>query len=255
MDFCCGRKRFFMNTPYGLKIVDSCRTCDVKINHLFCNLPEAAVNDLEKISNFAAYPKGSILFVEGQIANGVYVICQGKAKLTTSSAGGKTFIMRIAEPGHVLGLSSVVSGRPYDAGVEIMEPSQVNHFFRPDFLRFVAKHGEVALRVAQLLSNNYHQACEDIRSLSLSVNAEEKLARLMLDWANNNSEKQDKKSGKPIKIKMNMTHEEIAQLIGSSRETVTRMMSKFKRKKLIEIHGVTLTLRDPAALARMVDSN
>lgn len=244
-----------MKTPYGLNVIDNCLVCEVRDKFLFCDISDPALKDLEKIRTTASYPKGAVLFVEGQEADGIYILCQGKAKLSTSSASGKTFIMRVAEPGDVLGLSSAVSGRQYDATAEVMEPSQVNHFFRPDFLRLAAKHGEVALRVAQVLSNNYHQACEEIRSLSLSENAAVKLARLMLDWAQNNGKLMAMDPKNTRNIRMTYTHDEIAQLIGTSRETVTRMISIFKRKKLIEIKGSILTLCDHAAIVRMVESN
>jgi CRP/FNR family cyclic AMP-dependent transcriptional regulator len=242
-----------LKSPYGLDILENCLSCNLKDEYLFCNLPKPALEMMESIRSTASYPKGAVLFVEGQDASGVYVLCQGRAKLSTSSAGGKTFILRISKPGDVLGLSSTVSGRPYDATAEIIEPSQVNHISRPDFLRFIAKHGDVALRVAQQLSNNYHQACEEVRSLSLSQNAAEKLARLLLDWSTGKGEHTIHKEGNSVKMRMTLTHEEIAQLIGSSRETVTRMMGSFKKKKLIEVKGSTLIVRDRLLLERMVD--
>lgn len=242
-----------MKSPYGLDIIENCLSCNLKDHYLFCNLPKPASEMMESICSTAFYPKDAVLFVEGQNAGGVFILCQGRAKLSTSSAGGKTFILRIATAGDVLGLSSTVSGRPYDVTAEIIEPSQVNHISRPDFLRFISNNGDVALRVAQQLSNNYHQACVEIRSLSLSQNAAEKLARLLLEWSAGKGEHTIQKEGNSVKLRMTLTHEEIAQLIGTSRETVTRMMSSLKKKKLIEVNGSTLVVRDRMLLEQMVD--
>jgi CRP/FNR family transcriptional regulator, cyclic AMP receptor protein len=240
-----------MQSPFHLEVVDNCKECSMREHYLFCNLPAAALQGLNEIKTTATYPKGTMLFMEGQDSRGVYILCHGKAKLSTSSSEGKTVILRIAEPGEVLGLSAAMSGRPYELTAELLEPTQANFIPRTEFLRFLGKHGEAAVRVAQHLSNNYHAACTEIRSLGLSQSASEKLARLLLDWSEQHGEAD---SSKPVRVQVTLTHEEIAQLIGASRETVTRMFSDFKKKKLIEVKGATLVIRDKTALTKMVHS-
>jgi CRP/FNR family transcriptional regulator len=186
------------------------------------------------------------LYVEGQNPRGVFILCQGRAKLTASSADGKTLILKIVEPGEVLGLSSTVSGKPYEATVELLEPTQVNFIRRAEFLNFLRKHGDAALRVAQQLSQNYHTAYQEIRTLGLSQSASEKLARLLLEWAASEN------SGRGQKVKVTLTHEEIAQMIGTSRETVTRAFADLKKRKFIEVRGATVTIRDRSALESLV---
>jgi CRP/FNR family transcriptional regulator len=240
-----------MRSPYGLDIIDSCLTCDLREERLFCNLSSDAVKSLESIKSTAAYPKGAVLFVEGQTARGVFVLCNGKAKLTTTSADGKTLILKIADPGEVLGLSATVSGKAYEVTAEVVEPSQANFISREDFLAFLRRHGEAALRVAQQLSSNYHTAYEEIRSLGLSSSASEKLAKLLLEWATQHD------NGKPtpeVRLKMTLTHEEIGQMIGSSRETVTRLFADFKKRQLIQVKGSTLLIRNRGALEKLVNS-
>jgi CRP/FNR family transcriptional regulator len=100
------------------------------------------------------------------------------------------------------------------------------------------------------LSRNYHNAFEQVRSLGLSHTASEKLAKLILEWAAKNG----KEGEKGISLKLTLTHEEIAQMIGASRETVTRMLGDFKNKQLILIKGSTLIIRDKASLVAMVSS-
>ena len=78
-----------MRAPYGLNILDNCLTCPVREEHLFCNLSVQAGQRLNEIKSTAVYPKGAMLFIEGQQPRGVFVLCAGKAKLSTSSREGK----------------------------------------------------------------------------------------------------------------------------------------------------------------------
>src|SRR4051812_36408210 len=172
-----------MRAPYGLNILDNCLTCPVREDHLFCNLSAPAVQKLNDIKSSATYPKSAVLFIEGQLPRGVFVLCTGKVKLSTSSSEGKTIILKIADAGEVLGLSATVSNLPYEVTAEVMEPAQANFIAREDFLRFLKEHGEVALCVAEQLSRNYHTAYEEIRTLGLSTSASEKFAKLLLEWS------------------------------------------------------------------------
>ncbi len=250
-----------VRSPYGLDIIESCLTCKMREEYLFCNLSAPSMKGLETIKSTAAYPKGAILFVEGQNPRGVFVLCHGRAKLSTSSADGKTIILKIAEPGEILGLSATVSGKAYEVTAELMEPSQANFITRQDFLNFLRDNGDAALRVAEQLSKNYHTAYEEIRSLGLSHSASEKLAKLLLEWARDGKNKdgkgKDGKDGKDkgeVRLTVTLTHEEIAQLIGTSRETVTRALADLKKKQLVQVKGSTVVLRNRAALEKLAGS-
>ena len=239
-----------VRSPYGLEIIESCLTCKMREDYLFCNLSAPSTKALEGIKSTAAYPKGALLFVEGQSPRGVFVLCHGRAKLSTSSADGKTIILKIAEPGEVLGLSATVSGKAYEVTAELMEPSQANFIGRQDFLNFLRDHGDASLRVAEQLSQNYHSAYEEIRSLGLSHSASEKLAKLLLDWAKDGS---GEEKGE-VRLTVTLTHEEIAQLIGTSRETVTRALADLRKKQLVSVKGSTVVLRNKSALEKLAGS-
>ena len=172
-----------VRAPYGLNILDNCLTCPVREEHLFCNLSVHAGQRLNEIKSTAVYPKGAMLFIEGQQPRGVFVLCAGKAKLSTSSREGKTIITKISEAGDVLGLNSVVSNRPYEVTAEMMEPGQANFIPRDSLIQFLKDNGEVALRVAEQLSRNYYTAYEEIRTLGLSTSPSEKFAKLLLSWS------------------------------------------------------------------------
>ncbi len=237
-----------MRTPYGLEIIENCLVCPHREERLFCNLPDASVRAMTAITSSAAYPKGATLFVEGQPARGVFILCSGRVKLSTSSADGKTLILRIAEPGEVLGLPATVTGTSYELTADIIEPAQANFIGRTEFLNFLKEHGEAALRVAQQLGETYHSAIAEMRTIGLSHSASEKLARFLLEWTSNSPEEKGQ-----VRIKMTLTHEEIAQMIGSSRETVTRLLADFRRKQILQIVGSTMILRSRADLEAIVN--
>jgi CRP/FNR family cyclic AMP-dependent transcriptional regulator len=124
-----------MRTPYGLTILDDCLTCPVREEQLFCNLPHAAVKELNEIKSTATYPKSAVLFIEGQQPRGVFVLCAGKAKLSTTSSEGKTLITKISQSGDVLGLNAAISNHPYEVTAEMIEPGQANFISRDALMR------------------------------------------------------------------------------------------------------------------------
>jgi CRP/FNR family transcriptional regulator len=207
------------------------------------------VQHLSTITSAASYPKGATLFVEGQAARGVFILCIGRVKLSTSSIDGRTLIVRISEPGEVLGLPATVTGKPYELTADVIEPAQANFISRADFLGFLREHGEVSLRVAQQLGETYHAAVAEMRSIGLSRSAGEKLARFLLEWCDSHG---DGSAG--IRGTLTLTHEEIGQMIGASRETVTRLFADLKKKKVLEVRGSTMVIPDKSALENLLKS-
>ncbi len=237
-----------MPTPYNLDIHNNCRDCDVRGDRLFCNMSDSTVSALDAIKFTAVYPKGSLLFVEGEQPRGVFILCSGRAKLTTSSTEGKVLIVKIAEPGEVLGVSATILGKAYEVSAETIEPAQLNFIKRDDFMKFLNVEPEACMHTAQQLSEKYHSAQREIRSLGLSQTTGEKLAKLLLDWCDRGGET----TPKGVRLKVLLTHEEIAQMIGTTRETVTRILSDLKRRKIIEVKGSTVMVLEKDALKDMV---
>jgi CRP/FNR family transcriptional regulator len=179
------------------------------------------------------------------------VLCTGRAKLSTTSAEGKSIILRIADPGEVLGLTAAVSNTPYEATIETMEPSQANFIAQADFIRFLEEFPDVGLKVAQQLTHNCKCAYSEIRSLGLSNSVPEKIAKLVLSWAQHPVDMTRKKTGE-IPIRVTLTQEEIAQFVGTSRETVSRVLGDFRKKGYLRIKGATWCILDKEALERLV---
>jgi len=237
-----------MPSPYNLDIHNTCSECTVRTQRQFCNMSQSTIASMESIKFTGIYPKGSLLFVEGEQPRGVFILCSGRAKLTTSSSEGKLLIVKIAEPGEVLGASATILGKPYEVSAETLEPSQLNFIKREDFLRLITVNAEACMHTAQQLSEKYHSAQREIRSLGLSQTTGEKLAKLILDWCENDGDE----TPKGIRLKVLLTHEEIAQMIGTTRETVTRLLSDLKRRKIIDVKGSTLLVAERDELAKMV---
>lgn len=231
-------------TPYGLEIIKSCLSCPVREDSLFCQLGPAALAELSAIRQSAVYPKGAVLFMEEQPAHGLFVLCSGKAKLTTSSPQGRSLIVRVAGPGEVLGLSAVMSNATYDVSAETLEPSQTNFLPRDEFLRFLRSYGEVGLRVAKHLSTELHSAYRQLARIALTPTAPAKLASLLLDFTSSDA----RPRAEGVRFKLPLTHGEIGEVIGCSRETVSRLLTDFRHKGLIQIDGPFITVLDPAQL-------
>ncbi|MGB7467941.1 MAG: Crp/Fnr family transcriptional regulator, partial [Candidatus Acidiferrum sp.] len=126
---------------------------------------------------------------------------------------------------------------------ETIRPCQVAYIRRDDFLRFLAKHPDVYQSVVRQMTSLYQGACTQLRTVGLSSSAPEKLARLLLDWSAG-----AKRTEQGIQVKMPLTHEEIAALIGTTRETVTRTLSQFKSQHLVALHGSSLLISNRPAL-------
>jgi CRP/FNR family cyclic AMP-dependent transcriptional regulator len=236
-----------MRGPYGFEMSENCQTCKLRASNFFCQLPPATVKDFNSVKLSSVYPKGAILFMEKQDPRGIFILCEGQVKMSISSAEGKTMILRIAKPGEVLGLTAVLAGTPYEVTAETLRPCQVAFVRRDDFLRFIAQHPESNAAIVRQMGSQYQAACEQLRTVGLSSSAHEKVAKLLLDWS---AESGDAKAGD--RLTLPLTHEEIAEFIGSSRETVTRTFSEFKSRHLVSLTGSTLTISNRAGLQDLV---
>jgi CRP/FNR family transcriptional regulator len=202
----------------------------------------------ERIVHTHFYPQGTVLFIEGQSPHGVFILCSGRAKLSINASNGKS-LRRVTELGELLGLNAVVSRRPYEVSAEMLNDGKVNFVQQDAFLEFLREHGEASLRVAELLSRNYYIVCDQIRSLALSDSVAEKLAKLLLGWC----AREGKETEQGIHLKISLTHGEIAQMIGTSRETVTRVLGDLRNKRVIGLNGSSLYIQNKAALERIVN--
>jgi CRP/FNR family transcriptional regulator len=213
----------------------------------FCDLSPAVVDALELESLTTTYPTGAVLFAEGQAPRGMFIVRRGRVKLSICGSDGRTLILRIVEAGGALGVAAVVAGYKYEATAETQEPCEISFLRQSDLLRLMRQHGELALWVTQHISHDYASTCREIRDLILSDSASEKLARLLVGWLDQNTDARN-----PSQMKLALTHEEIGQMIGTSRETVSRLFAGFKKQHLIQQSGATLVIPSRMALESLI---
>ena len=213
----------------------------------FSDFSPAVSQALHSVECTLSCPTGAVLFAEAQPARGVYFLTRGRIKLSVCARDGKTFILRIAEPADAVGVGAAVCNGLYEATAETLEPCEISFIRQGDLLRLMRQYNEFAIRMAEHLSREYNTTCREIFTRMLSETASGRLARLLVGWLDKNGE-----ANAPSQMKFVLTHEEIAQMIGTSRETVTRLFTEFKRRQFIQRNGSTLVVRNRGALESMI---
>ena len=213
----------------------------------FSRLTGEAQQRFETIGAEKAYTRGDNLFVAGQIPGFVYILLSGRVKLSVTSRDGKTMILRIAEAGDVLGLSSALNSSEYEISAEAVEYCRVKTIRSFDFVEFLTKYPAAAMEATQCLLQEHRYMFKDVCRLGLPTTVAGRLANLLLDWR----ERRVKSGHAEPRLTMTLTQEEIAGMTGTTRETVSRVLHQFQRDKLISIKGAFLTVLQPKALEQL----
>jgi CRP/FNR family cyclic AMP-dependent transcriptional regulator len=224
--------------PLNVNATESCFGCVMREEGVFCRLPQAALRQLNALRQTAFYPRGAVLFFQGESPRGLFILCSGQARLSANSKDGQSITLRLVEQGEVLGLSSVISNAPYLASAETVKPSRLSFIPRLQFLQFLRANPDAALSVAKHLSMELHKAWEQTGLLALSPSTQAKLAQFLLAWAAEHGHK----TADGIHLALNMTHEEMAKSIGASRESVSRILGDFRNRRLIRTNGGALII-------------
>lgn len=234
-----------MNSPYGLPT--ECLTCHLHSDDFFCALSPESLKAFNQVKQLLVFPEGAVIFIEGQSPRGVFMLCQGQVKFSINSREGKTFILRIARTGEVLGLHAVVTGKPYESTAETMQPCRLNFVNQKDFLRFLKEHGDACLQAAQQISRDCQDAYNVVRSIGLSRSVSGRVAKFLLASATDG-----RVTDGVVRAKLALTHDELAQLMGTSRETISRTLSVFRKRNIVELTDSTLIIHNKPALERLV---
>jgi len=209
--------------------------------------PGCVLQALDPFKSCANYPEGSTILLRDRPVEGVFLLLEGSAKLSISSSRGATIILGIAQPGEVLGLSAAIAGTPSEITAETVVPSRLCFIHRDDFLRTLNLNGESCLQVVQLISRQLREAFELIRIIGGAQSARKKLAALLLNWATSRGTSTEK----GIEIELHLNEEEIGQMIGSSRGTVSRLLAAMKRDQILSVNGSAFCIRKRAALQEL----
>ncbi len=140
-------------------------------------MPADALQAFDAIKTRAVYQKGTTLYTEGRPSKGVFLLCEGRAKLSICSEHGKRLMLRVAGPGEVLGLGATLSGTAYEVTAELLDSSQVVFVRRKDLLNFLRTHRESCMMVVQMLSQDLHAAYERVRSIGMARTRRPRLIR------------------------------------------------------------------------------
>jgi CRP/FNR family transcriptional regulator len=224
-----------------------CADCPNQSKRLFCNLSEKAMGHFDSICTTLRYAGGTAFIHEGDRCDAVYMVCAGRVKLSVTSRDGKTLILRVAGAGDALGLSAALSEGIYELTAETLEPCQVKVVRRAALMDFLARYPEASVQAARSVSQDYRSAFDDARRFALAGSSAGRLARLLLDWRH-----EGPAAGQmDANVKVPFTHEELACMTATTRETVTRTLGRFRKDNLISIKGISLTLLQPQALERL----
>ena len=202
---------------------------------LFREIDASQVRYLDSV-----HGRGKVLFAEGEPARGIYALRSGRAAVSISSSEGRVVILRIAHAGEVVGLSSLLRSSVYDVSVKALEPCRTTFIPRAELMEVMATSQAGTQAILNILSNELTELTARTRALLLPQSANARLAKLLLEWSQNS-----------VHIARVFTHEEVAQMICSSRETVTRMLAMLTRQNVIRVASDNIQITDRMALERM----
>lgn len=211
----------------------------------FRELPFEAMDDFQSRAKYFDCDAATILIQERQDPSSVLFLLSGKVCVSMSSLAGRRFILDIAGPGEILGLIAAISGNCSAIRAEARYPCRIASLDRQDFLNFLLSHPIAGQNVARELSRHSMQACNKLKIVGLGGSVEAKLAGLLLEWCSGS-----RQTANGSEIRFLLTHEEVSECIGTSRETVTRSMNDLKSLGLVEQRRSTLIVPDRDALAR-----
>lgn len=201
----------------------------------------------QNIGTSTQFSRGTVIFQEGAYSGSVHLICAGRVKLSAASREGRTLILRIAQAGEVPGLAAVLAGYRYQLTAEAMEDCLVKSIRRQALLEFLDRNPKASIHIARALAYDYKAAFSEVRRLALPSTASGRVAGLLLDWIRG----QSPADGPLSHCTIPLTHEEIASMTATTRETVTRVLGQLKRDRLISIRGDSLTVLQPEELEKL----
>ena len=212
---------------------------------LYSLLHEIQVANVSRLNSL--HGRGRVLFAEGELARGVYILRTGRASLSVSSSEGRVVILRMAQAGDALGLNAVLRNGTYETTVKALQPCRTDFISRAHLLELMGKSQRGANAVLQILSHELTELTDRARLLLLPPTARGRLARLLLQAAS-----EAEGNGTSVsRIARVFTQEELAQMICSSRETVTRLLATLTRQQVIRLTPDSILIRDRAALEKV----
>jgi CRP/FNR family transcriptional regulator len=216
----------------------------------FCSLGNSVLADLELATSTITLPPHASLFRQGDEARCLYLICVGYLKLTaTGGSEDRQMIVRIAGPGSMLGLYAALSHHVYEVSAESLTSAQLRPVELDRFLNFLHAHKEAQMRAVQCICQDYRFALQDACRIALAETVAARLGRLVLELSHQIGEIG---VGGAYHFPLLLTHEEMASMTCTTRETVTRTLGQFRKEGWISIEDAIVTVREPERLESLL---
>ena len=238
-----------------------CAACANRRPGWFCSLGSSVLADLELATSTITLPSQASLFNQGEEARCLYLICGGYLKLTAGRLDDRRMIVRIAGPGSMLGLYAVLSHGVYEVSAESLTSAQLRPVERDRFLGFLRTHKEAQMRAVQCICQEYRFALQDACRIALAETVAARLGRLLLELSNQIGEHiltgEHGEIGEHVqegasRFPLLLTHEELASMTCTTRETVTRTLGQFRKEGWISIEDSLVTVHHPDRLQSLV---
>ena len=226
-----------------------CAACANRSPGWFCSLGSSVLADLELASSTISLPAQTALFSQGEDARCLYLICAGYLKLTAGRTKDRQMIVRIAGPGSILGLYAALSHAVYEVSAESLTSAQLRPVERDRFLIFMHTHMEAQMRAVQCICQEYRFALQDACRISLADTVAARLGKLLLELSHQIGEHLQ---GSAFRFPLLLTHEEMASMTCTRRETVTRTLGQFRKEGWISIEDSLLTVHQPERLQSLI---
>lgn len=223
-----------------------CEICYLRQYDLFKDLDEEELDQLGRGSQPATVPKREYIFTPDEPSSQVYMLKSGRVRISRLSETGKHFTLVILEPGDIFGESAIFSDEPRRNFAEALDEAEICAIDKREFENVIMKNASVSLKIAQIVEHRLTEAQEQIEHL-VFYDVQTRLARLLLKLADIHGERADK----GVKIGIKLTHEDIASLIGSTRETTSKILNEFKANGWIDVQKRHIILLDQKVLAEM----
>jgi CRP/FNR family transcriptional regulator len=238
--------RWSVNTPHLVSGASEFRSW--AMNTSLNALSAEALLELESIMSIADYNAGDILFLEQESLSRVFIVLAGDVRLSLQDIGGKRLTLRIARKGAVLGMSEAFSGKLSEWSADTLYPSKIASIKRSDFMRFAERHAEVYRLATMELIQTCSNTCRTLRIVGITNCVRKKLGGQLLAWA-----EQDARTGDQARFRLALSHAQIAEFIGTSRESVSRTLASFKLSGLVDFKGSIVTIPSLAAFRKYIE--
>ncbi|HBT96509.1 MAG TPA: transcriptional regulator [Desulfobulbaceae bacterium] len=206
---------------------------------LFDGLPPEQLAVVAAIAVEKRYERGESIFAEGDDGAGFYLVADGKVKIFKLSPGGKEHILHIFGPGEPFGEVAVFRGWPFPANAETLAASRLLYFPRREFTRLLADSA-IAINLLALMALRLRRFADQIENLSLKE-VPSRLASYLLYL----SEEQENRA----QVRLDISKGQLASLLGTTPETLSRIFAKMTEEGLIEVRGRVILLRNISNLA------